>query len=88
LSHAAYAFGRLVEALGYKNVSDFVFPADIIKQAEMMGVSPQMLMMMQYAKDTGTMPPALQQAQQQMMMGSMQQAAQQAGIYDRQAAQA
>ena len=88
LSHAAYAFGRLVEALGYKNVSDFVFPADIIKQAEMMGVSPQMLMMMQYANDTGTMPPALQQAQQQMMMGSMQQAAQQAGIYDRQAAQA
>lgn len=88
LSHAAYAFGRLVEALGYKNVSDFVFPADIIRQAQMMGVSPQMLMMMQYANDTGTMPPALQQGMQQMMMGNMQQAAQQAGIYDRQAAQA
>ena len=43
--HVSYAFGRLVEALGYKNVSDFIFPPDIIKQAEMMGVPPQMLMM-------------------------------------------
>lgn len=88
LSHAAYAFGRLVESLGYKNVSDFVFPADIIKQAEMMGVSPQMLMMMKYAQETGQASPALQQGMQQMMMGNMQQAAQRAGIYDRQAAQA
>jgi hypothetical protein len=40
VSHVSYAFGRLVEALGYKNVSDFVFPPEIIKQAEMMGVSP------------------------------------------------
>lgn len=85
--HISYAFGRLVEALGYKNVSDFIYPPDIIKQAEMMGVPPQMLMMMKYAQETGQNPPALQQGMQQMMNGSMQQAAQNAGIYDRQAAQ-
>lgn len=66
VSHVSYAFGRLVEALGYKNVSDFVFPPDIIKQAEMMGVSPQMLMMMRYAQETGQMPPGLQQQFQNM----------------------
>lgn len=85
--HISYAFGRLVEALGYKNVSDFIYPPDIIKQAEMMGVPPQMLMMMKYAQETGQNPPALQQGMQQMMMGNMQQVAQNAGIYDRQAAQ-
>ena len=86
-AHVAYAFGRLVEALGYKNVSDFVFPPDIIKQAEMMGVPPQMLMMMKYAQETGQAPPALQQQMQGMMANNMQQAAQNAGIYDRQNAQ-
>ena len=85
--HVSYAFGRLVEALGYKNVSDFIFPPDIIKQAEMMGVPPQMLMMMKYAQETGQNPPALQMGIQNMMNQNMQQAAQNAGIYDRQAAQ-
>ena len=87
ISHAAYAFGRLVESLGYKNVSDFSFPADLIRQAMMMGIPPQMLMMMKYAQDTGQVPPALQQQQQNMMNNNLQQAALQAGIYDRQAAQ-
>ena len=87
MSHAAYAFGRLIEAMGYKNVSDFAYPADIIKQAMMMGVPPSMLMMMQYAKDTGQAPPALQQGMQGMMNQNLQQAAQNAGIYDRQAQQ-
>lgn len=83
-AHISYAFGRLVESLGYKNVSDFIFPPDIVKQAEMMGVPPQMLMMMQYAQETGQVPPALQQQVQGMMANNMQQAAQNAGIYDRQ----
>lgn len=87
VSHVSYAFGRLVESLGYKNVSDFVFPPDIIKQAQMMGVSPQMLMMMRYSQETGQTPPALQQQVQGMMNNNLQQAAQNAGIYDRQAAQ-
>lgn len=85
--HISYAFGRLVEALGYKNVSDFIFPPDIIKQAQMMGVPPQMLMMMQYAQETGQAPPALQQGLQNMMNQKMQQAAQNSGIYERQTAQ-
>ena len=87
VSHVSYAFGRLVESLGYKNVSDFIFPPDIIKQAQMMGVSPQMLMMMKYAQETGQAPPALQQQVQGMMNNNMQQAAQNAGIYERQAEQ-
>ena len=87
VSHVSYAFGRLVESLGYKNVSDFIFPPDIIKQAQMMGVSPQMLMMMRYAQETGQAPPALQQQVQGMMNDNMQQAAQNAGIYERQAEQ-
>ena len=87
VSHVSYAFGRLVESLGYKNVSDFIFPPDIIKQAQMMGVSPQMLMMMRYAQETGQAPPALQQQVQGMMNNNLQQAAQNAGIYDRQAEQ-
>lgn len=87
VSHVSYAFGRLVESLGYKNVSDFIFPPDIIKQAQMIGVSPQMLMMMRYAQETGQAPPALQQQVQGMMNDNMQQAAQNAGIYERQAAQ-
>jgi len=70
--HVSYAFGRLVEALGYKNVSDFIFPPDIIKQAEMMGVPPQMLMMMKYAQETGQNPPALQMGIQNMMNQNMQ----------------
>ena len=86
VSHAAYAFGRLVEALGYKNVSDFIFTPDIIKQAEMMGVTPQMLMMIKYAQETGDAPPALQEGIQGMMNQKMQQAAQNSGIYERQAA--
>lgn len=76
VSHVSYAFGRLVEALGYKNVSDFVFPPDIIKQAEMMGVSPQMLMMMRYAQETGQMPPGLQQQFQNMTNQQMMEQAQ------------
>ncbi len=84
--HIAYAFGRLVESLGYKNVSDFVFPSDIVKQAELMGVSPQMLMMMQYAQETGMMPPALQQQVNGMVTQGMQQAAQNAGIPQKQQA--
>ena len=75
VSHVSYAFGRLVEALGYKNVSDFVFPPEIIKQAEMMGVSPQMLMMMQYAQETGNMPLGLQQQFQNMTNQQMMQQA-------------
>lgn len=31
--HVSYAFGRLVEALGYKNVSDFIFTPDILREA-------------------------------------------------------
>ena len=67
VSHVSYAFGRLVEALGYKNVSDFVFTPDIIKQAQMMGVPPQMLMMMKYAQETGDVPPGLMQGFQNMV---------------------
>ena len=61
LSHAAEAFGRLVEALGYKDVSNFIFPPELIRQAEMMGVPPLQLLMMQQAQQTGQVPPALQQ---------------------------
>ena len=74
-SHIAYAMGRMIESMGYKNVSDFVFPADIIKQAEMMGVSPQMLMMMQFAQETGQIPPGLEQGMQNMMNQQMMQQA-------------
>ena len=84
--HISYAFGRLVESLGYKNVSDFIFPPDIVKQAEMMGVSPQMLMMMQYAQESGQMPPALQKQVDGMVTQGMQQAAQGAGIPQKQQA--
>jgi hypothetical protein len=38
----------------------------------MMGVSPQMLMMMQYAQETGQMPPALQQQVNGMVTQGMQ----------------
>lgn len=67
VSHVSYAFGRLVESLGYKNVSDFVFTPDIIKQAQMMGVPPQMLMMMKYAQETGDVPLGLMQGIQNMI---------------------
>ena len=76
ISHVSYAFGRLVEALGYKNVSDFVFPPDIIKQAQMMGVPPQMLMMMKYAQETGDAPPGLIQGMQNMTNQQIMQQAQ------------
>jgi len=69
--HVSYAFGRLVEALGYKNVSDFIFTPDILRQAQMMGISPQMLMMMKYQQETGQTPPALQEMQQNMMNQKM-----------------
>jgi hypothetical protein len=65
LSHAAEAFGRLVEALGYKDVSNFIFPPELIRQAEMMGVPPLQLLMMQQADQTGQVPPALQQQMMQ-----------------------
>ena len=47
LSHVAEAFGRLVEALGYKDVSNFIFPPELIRQAEMMGIPPMQLLMVQ-----------------------------------------
>ena len=68
LSHAAEAFGRLVEALGYKDVSNFIFPPELIRQAEMMGVPPLQLLMMQQAQQTGQVPPALQQQMMQEQM--------------------
>ena len=61
VSHAAHAFGRLVEALGYKDVSNFIYPPDLIRQAEEMGVPPLQLLMMQKAQETGQVPPALVQ---------------------------
>ena len=84
LSHVAEAFGRLVEALGYKDVSNFIFPPELIRQAEMMGIPPLQLLMVQQAQQTGQAPPALQQAAQGQMTNTMQQAAQNAGIYQRQ----
>ena len=84
LSHVAEAFGRLVEALGYKDVSNFIFPPELIRQAEMMGIPPLQLLMVQQAQQTGQVPPALQQAAQGQMTNTMQQAAQNAGIYQRQ----
>lgn len=85
--HVSYAFGRLVESLGYKNVSDFIFTPDILRQAQMLGVPPQMLMMMKYQQETGQTPPALQEMQQNMMNDKLAQAAQNSGIYARQQAQ-
>ena len=87
VSHIAYAMGRIVESMGYKNVSDFVFPAEILKEAQMQGISPQMLMMMKFQEETGQTPPALKQQMDQQIASGMQSAAQQAGIYDRQAAE-
>ena len=84
LSHVAEAFGRLVEALGYKDVSNFIFPPELIRQAEMMGIPPLQLLMVQQAQQTGQAPPALQQAAQGQMTNTMQQATQNAGIYQRQ----
>ena len=84
LSHVAEAFGRLVEALGYKDVSNFIFPPELIRQAEMLGIPPMQLLMVQQAQQTGQVPPALQQAAQGQMDNTMQQAAQNAGIYQRQ----
>lgn len=52
----------------------------------MMGVPPQTLMMMQYAQETGNMPPALQQQAQAGMNNAVMQAAQNAGIPQKQAA--
>ena len=87
ISHAAHAVGRLIEALGYKDVSNFIFPPEMIRQAEMQGVPPLQLLMMQQAQTTGQVPPALQQQMQQQMNGAVQQAAQNAGVYEKQAAQ-
>ena len=84
LSHVAEAFGRLVEALGYKDVSNFIFPPELVRQAEMMGIPPLQLLMVQQAQQTGQAPPALQQAAKGQMTNTMQQAAQNAGIYQRQ----
>lgn len=82
--HVSYAFGRLVEALGYKNVSDFLFTPEILREAQMMGVPPQMLMMMKYAQESGQVPPALQEMSNNLVQNKMAQAAQNAGIYQRQ----
>lgn len=82
--HVSYAFGRLVEALGYKNVSDFLFTPEILREAEMMGVPPQMLMMMKYAQESGQVPPALQEMSKNLIQNKLAQAAQNAGIYQRQ----
>lgn len=73
-----------MESLGYKNISDFIFTPDLLREAEMMGVPPQMLMMMKYAQETGNAPPALQEMAQNLMNNKMAQAAQNAGIYQRQ----
>ena len=75
VSHAAHAFGRLVESLGYKDVSNFIYPPDLIRQAEEMGVPPMQLLLMQKAQETGQIPPALVQQQQQQMDNAVQQAA-------------
>jgi len=61
-SHVAFCFQRLVETMGYKNVSDFSFNPDLIKEASMQGIPPQLLQMMHVAEQTGEVPPALQQA--------------------------
>lgn len=82
--HVSYAFGRLVEALGYKNVSDFIFTPDVLREAQMRGIPPQMLMMLKYQQETGQTPPALPEMQQNMMQNKMAQAAQNAGVYQRQ----
>ena len=82
--HVSYAFGRLVEALGYKNVSDFLFTPDVLREAQMRGIPPQMLMMLKYQQETGQTPPALPEMQQNMMQNKLQQAAANAGIYQRQ----
>ena len=67
-SHIAYAFGRIIESMGYKNTSDFVFPADLLREAQAQGVPPQMLIMMKQAQETGVASPALEQMQQQLAM--------------------
>ena len=85
--HVSYAFGRLVEALGYKNVSDFIFTPDILREAQMRGIPPQMLMMLKYQQETGQTPPALQEMSQNMVQNKMQRAAANAGIYQRQQAE-
>lgn len=80
VSHAAFAFDRFIETMGYKNVSDFAYTPDIIKQAAMMGISPQMFVMMKYQQETGNTPPALEQYKQQKIQSSLMQAAQARGI--------
>lgn len=80
ISHVAFAFGRVIEAMGYKNVSDFEFTPELLKQAQEQGVPPQMMNMMIEQKATGTPIPALQQMQDDMVRNKMAQVAQTRGL--------
>ena len=79
-SHIAYAFGRIIESMGYKNTSDFVFTPDILKMAEAQGVTPQVMMMMMQQQQTGQTPPALQQYQDNAMRNKLAEVAQTRGL--------
>ena len=79
-SHVAYAFDRIIESMGYKNVSDFAYKPDLIKKAQAMGVTPQMMMLMQYKQETGQTPPALQNQMDDMVRNKMAQVAQSRGL--------
>ena len=80
ISHVAFAFDRLIETMGYKNVSDFSYTPTLIKQAQMQGVSPQMMSMLKLQQESGQPVPAVQKAQQQQAQQAMMQVAQQRGL--------
>lgn len=80
ISHVAFAFDRLIETMGYKNVSDFAYTPTLIKQAQMQGVSPQMMSMLKLQQESGQPVPAVQKAQQQQAQQAMMQVAQQRGL--------
>lgn len=80
VSHAAFAFDRLIEIMGYKNVSDFAYTPDVIKQAEFLGVTPQMYIMLKTQQETGQTPPALEQMKQQRTQQALMQTAQARGL--------
>jgi len=80
ITHAAFAFDRLIETMGYKNVSDFAYTPDLLKKAQMAGVPPSMMMMLQFQQETGQTPPGLQKMQEQQTQQAMMQVAQQRGL--------
>jgi hypothetical protein len=80
ISHIAYAFGRVIESMGYKNTSDFMYTPEEIKMAEMQGVSPQMIEMIKVQQRTGQTPPALQQYQDNEVRNKMAEVAQTRGL--------